>query len=321
MNSHLSKPILSDFETMERFLRGRTPIAASFELAIENLSRHLTTGADEESISAAFLGGVINNYPWCALMSCMDNDGVENCSWAQYKKSGKGNDAEPQSGADFALVLHREDDYVQIAIFQAKKGHLNGKNERVVDVHRISGKSEKKMSQISVLCMKSLHLESVVNPSVKSEIDKLSWVHYLCYYKDEVMCVPMSHLGVVIDHANQGAYGSYLDVTLTSDNSRPWFEVVREGVLNQTAPSWLRMKFEDAKNYLPSLLPLMDVIIVDEGKGGRHLELAKGQPVANRVIKRKDVRRSLKNKFASPAVKSVQPAVKRKSGRGLTPGG
>ncbi|GLQ97619.1 hypothetical protein [Dyella mobilis] len=294
MTSSKDKPILRDFKSVMAFLEKKKPIEAAFELAIDGLAQRLTVEADEESITSAFLGGVISNYPWCALLSSMDDDGLKKCSWAHYKKSGSGVDAEPQSGADFALVMHR-DNFVHVAVFQAKKGHRV--NEKyAVDVHR---KREKEgTSFIQIVALKEAS-EKLAKIALGRDIEPadLGWVHYLCYYQGKVECVQLSKLEDVVEDAKTNTQ-SYMDVFLEERAARPWIKVLMEGMSNGPVDGWLRMNLTVAEKNLPTLLPLMNVIIVEEGRGGRSLKLPSGEKVFDRSINRRGIKQGFEKKFS-----------------------
>lgn len=304
-------------KSVSEFLSRLTPMVAAFEFSVDHLTKMVSVVEGEETITGAFLGAIMAHYPWCAVFG-HDPSPSEYCGWANYSKSGHGEQSESGSGADFALVL-RVGSRVRIAIFQAKKGHrvktckkCKGVPDEdiptvpAVNVYRVrtekvetvvEGKTETVLEtyhypQIDELIKTGIRLtgmsriESQANAIETIKQDGLTWIHYLCYFKGDVVCVPLSGVSAdVVEAARKSEAGA--DVYLTEENSISWVKVLRSGIEESKTDDWLDMTMEDAEQQLPLLLPLMSMVVVDDGTDGRAFRLAGHTPVSEKRVGRR----------------------------------
>jgi hypothetical protein len=152
-------------------------------------------------------------------------------------------------------------------------------------------KKTKRFAQIDQLIHYGIELQKESQrPSAEVDLNHsiLSWVHYLGYFRDEVFCLPLSQ---VPDDSLSAARTSEAksDVILTSTNSVPWSEVLRAALGDGETSHWLPMDFSEAEKNLPLLLPLMSVVVVDDGKGGRAFKLNGNVPVSEKRFFRKSI--------------------------------
>ncbi|WP_233840950.1 hypothetical protein [Dyella sp. 2HG41-7] len=103
------------------------PVEASFCSVAERFKKlKLISQMDEETVTAAFLGGVTASFPLCSLIFGSGQSSEVQCMWGHFHKStGRSSSSDPDTeayrGADFALVIGIDELHVRLAIFQAKK--------------------------------------------------------------------------------------------------------------------------------------------------------------------------------------------------------
>jgi len=107
-----------------------SPVEATFRHVLNQLTGvGMLASCDEETITAALLGGFSAAFPLC--IGIFSADGSPNgkteasnaCAWGQYSKSrtGVARENEADRGADFALVMATGPDHARVALFQAKR--------------------------------------------------------------------------------------------------------------------------------------------------------------------------------------------------------
>jgi len=122
----------------DKLAHGIGPIGAAFCCVAWRLEQvNLISQMDEETVTAAFLGGVTSAFPLCSLVFGSGSDQPVECSWGQFHKSAKGSsdeDSEAHRGADFALVVWLTNEYARVAVFQAKKMEMRGLRRALAEV-------------------------------------------------------------------------------------------------------------------------------------------------------------------------------------------
>ncbi len=117
-------------------LSNRAPeaVEASFRHTLNQLSGNgMLTTMDEETITAAILGGFITSFPICTAAFAPETPPGEpadpttqprpRCAWGQYGKAagGEAKELESRRGADFALIIWDSEEWARVALFQAKR--------------------------------------------------------------------------------------------------------------------------------------------------------------------------------------------------------
>ncbi|MET4675848.1 MULTISPECIES: hypothetical protein [unclassified Luteibacter] len=106
------------------------PVEATFRHVLNQLTGiGMLASCDEETITAALLGGFSAAFPLCTAIfsggqsSESKTDASTTCAWGQYSKSrtGEARDNEADRGADFTLVMATGPDCARVALFQAKR--------------------------------------------------------------------------------------------------------------------------------------------------------------------------------------------------------
>jgi hypothetical protein len=106
------------------------PVEATFRHVLNQLTGiGMLASCDEETITAALLGGFSAAFPLCTAIfsdgpsSDGKTDASATCAWGQYSKSrtGVARENEADRGADFALVMATGPDRARVALFQAKR--------------------------------------------------------------------------------------------------------------------------------------------------------------------------------------------------------
>lgn len=243
----------------------------------------------EETLTGTLLGSLLASNTLLALFTAHLNVSPSQCWWGSYSKyrSKEKDKTEAGSGADFALLTLLETGGARLAIFQAKRGELNGK-EWTFDANRVPQPPKKpgekqRDAQMVVLVETARRLsvlakggtEVVVSrESAKSEmlegkseemtakLQGFDWIHYLIYTAEEPKCIALEHMSsAYIKELNMDR--TKTDVYLTETNCESFAELVLRGS-GADGRGWL--EFEDATvaiSALPHLLPLVPVIVGD----------------------------------------------------------
>jgi len=275
---------------------------------------------DEETITAAVLGGVTATFPVAVARYGSGTGTDDRCSWGSYHKNRTGNEVvnESDRGADFALALWESDDTLRIAVFQAKRGKVRKVNRRYeLDVHRRARKPEagpwrepQMVSLVRSVWMSNIACKlkasgwqdegaatSAVNQVARKEgalalqfaKDQLAtgtWVHYVAYFADGARCIPLSALGENLEQELAADANGVNPVDVTDMDARSFMEVIRAGIPSvnpESAPGWLTVSRTLAEHLLPQLVDIMPVY---EGKsgGGNGLNFGAGIEPVMRVL-------------------------------------
>jgi hypothetical protein len=243
----------------------------------------------EETLTGTLLGSLLASNSLLALFTAHLDVSPSQCWWGSYSKyrSKEMDKTEAGSGADFALLTLLETGGARLAIFQAKRGELNGKTWSF-DANRVPQPPKDKDapqrdSQMVVLVQTARRLAALASggtevvvsrASVKLEMQEgkseevaarmqgFDWIHYLIYTSEEPQCIALEHLS--------GAYIKELEidrtktpVDLTRNNCQLFTDVVLRGG-GADGRGWLEFKdVEVAISALPHLLPLVPVIVGD----------------------------------------------------------
>jgi hypothetical protein len=264
-------------------LESSGPIGAAINIAIKGvLTSGISAKLDEEVTSSALLGALVANYPWCAILCVNDLEDMEECSWSQFRKGGKSKASESHSGADYALVLKKDEFDVRIAVVQAKRGHKNTPGKRFIDVHRKAVEDEAGAVMVQMRRLHNLaHALRGLKPAAigDTNLSLCNFVHYVGYFNDSICAVQLSSL--------KDAYVNELATPA------PWFNDVEVG---KDSPSlaavlldglherkedlvwWVSVTQERAEALLPDLIRIMDVYSFEKGKTGRPLKPKMDRP-------------------------------------------
>lgn len=309
----------------------------------KNLLAHL----DEETLTAGFFGGLASA---TALFVECYGSGIEGrtreCSWGMFKKSRPKAAAaqiagrleqvghEPESGADFALVLWQTHEDALVAIFQAKKPEVG--SEGLLSVHRAANATtgHAQLVVFAAMCwmMRDRTTPTPLYPSIhdalyafrqlssedrKELVNGLVGGHYLIYDDLEPICVPLS----AIDSET-------IEREMENKPSRPiprdrwsgkqtFASLLRNGV-NGVAAGWLPMKRTQIEGLLPHLIGLMDIYEATE-RGGKGLALD-GVPKQTGGTKARASTATQVRKLQRILSGETSPAPGSQSGRGRQPG-
>lgn len=238
-------------------LKEKGPVRAAFRTVVEFLDKSPKVAAlDEESITSFMFGAVaiichelIERYGSGAV----DRD--QTCQLGPYKKSARSPkyDTEAASGADFALVLGEDADWVRMAIFQAKKGtsvkvdssDKVDSNDWEIDVKRRS-KKEERCAQVVALVKTGEHLAKGEEPGAETQaqtearlkdlssddraaiLAQFSWIYYLGYREALPVCLSLDKLPVdAFEHELHKMRGQ----KFVSLNGHPaFFDVINAGL-------------------------------------------------------------------------------------------
>lgn len=257
---------------IERF----SPTEAMFVLAVDGMTNSPMCGLSEESLTANFAGRLAAQYTWA--VECIGNEGDKPALWGEYSKNGQGYDSESKRGADFALVVPVSEQEVKVAIFQAKKA----RNERA-DISQVGSKTAPD-SQLGKLLDT---LRTIASASYISDDDSLSWGHYVFWRETEKFpkSISLAQLDLILSEPNKEYDLSKVD---TSDDDFGSFanlllsvkamEGVGEGEPG-VVEGWLRLGVDEARDFLPALHTLTDVIFADEeGQGGEFANFLNAGP-------------------------------------------
>ncbi|WP_179570863.1 hypothetical protein [Xanthomonas sp. JAI131] len=178
----------------------RSALSATFQLACNGfICSEYFSNADEETTTGALLGAIAATAPWCFQALSQEPD----LNWIRFAKSGNARNAEPSTGADFALILRVTDKLSRLAIFQAKCADSCGN----FSVHQISPEraSQEKIPEPQFIRLMDFarDVENAIQVSEESR-KLLSWVHYIAYEPDAIIATPLSALRAISEH-----YDSY----------------------------------------------------------------------------------------------------------------
>lgn len=267
------------------------PIEAAFTIAMKNTVDSLIAATQsEEVISSVFLGSLIANYPWCALLCDAPDENVEECCWGQYKKNGNDLGTERNSGADYALVIKHSESDVRVAVIQAKRAHRNRSNQYFVDVHRdavlVDGVSHVQMD--SLVKTGKLFLEAAGRTC--NDIRDIHFIHYLGYLESEFRAVSLGYMGDAYKKEMVATPHWYNDFPITKNNSLLFSELLKESLAPKAGDvnSWVSVSQERAEDLLPHLIHIMDVFTVERGRSGKALKPKVQQSKLGKVIDRRD---------------------------------
>jgi hypothetical protein len=254
----------------------------------------------EETLTGTLLGSLLASNSLLSLFTAHLDIPPSQCWWGSYSKyrSKETDKTEAGSGADFALLTLLETGGARLAIFQAKRGELDGETW-IFDANRVPQPSkneskDKRDAQMVVLvetarrlsALASGETEVVVSPeSVKlkllegtseemaAQLQGFDWIHYLIYTAEEPKCIAIEHLSNAYVKELKGKREK-TRIDLTEKNCEPFADVVLHGS-GPDGQGWL--EFEDAAiaiSALPHLLPLVPVIVGDgTGTHGPQLEV------------------------------------------------
>ncbi|NHF68448.1 hypothetical protein [Xanthomonas hortorum] len=252
----------------------------------------------EETLTGTLLGSLLASNTLLALFTAHLDIPHTQCWWGSYGKyrSKVSKTTEAGSGADFALLTLLENGGARLAIFQAKRGELQG-DKWIFDANRIPQKptdegSTPRRAQMVVLAETAKRLEKLADPSSQcirklkpivasslkeqelidsADLNELDWVHYLIYTGTGVRCISLRHLSQ-----------AYLKELLCIRSKTKVFldkncvsleEIVIKGS-GADGQHWLEFAAaQTVIDELPNLLPLVPVLVGDAtGKHGPRLE-------------------------------------------------
>ncbi|MBO9741405.1 hypothetical protein J7432_20940 [Xanthomonas axonopodis pv. begoniae] len=247
----------------------RSPLEASAKLAAKSTEALNQVGRrlDEESLTAAFFGGLAASLPMCVWAFPMDKE--RDYAWMKYDKAA-GDMPESKSGADFCLALKWSEKKVRLAIFQAKSDWSNSYSKNKLNFSQSREENGKKILQLERL-VETASLIGSPSDSGKSATEKMSWVHYLCQFERGLSCVPLSKIATQVNNILSGKEVSK-SVDVTNEISLGFSEVIRDGFA-LSPKYWRNVDFETIEQLpgavrLRELGELMNVFVGDDGSGG-----------------------------------------------------
>ncbi|MBV6783265.1 hypothetical protein KWH04_22125 [Xanthomonas campestris pv. trichodesmae] len=171
-------------------------LSATFQLACHGfICSEYFSNAEEEATTGALLGAIAATAPWCFEAFSQEPD----FNWIRFSKSGNSENAEPSTGADFALILRIEKRLSRLAIFQAKSADKKGN----FSVHQISperaGENKIPEPQFIRLMDFAKNVDKAI-PLTRSSSKLLDWVHYIAYEPDAIIATPLSALRSTSEH-------------------------------------------------------------------------------------------------------------------------
>lgn len=171
-------------------------LSVTFQLACNGfICSEYFSNADEETTTGALLGAIASTAPWCFQALSQEPD----FNWIRFAKSGNARNAEPSTGADFALILRVTDKLSRLAIFQAKCADNYGN----FSVHQISpGRANQDKipePQFIRLMDFARDVENAI-PASEESIKLLNWVHYIAYEPDAIIATPLAALRATSEH-------------------------------------------------------------------------------------------------------------------------
>ncbi|WP_439467936.1 hypothetical protein [Xanthomonas translucens] len=164
--------------------------------AIESLNS-VRQRLDEESVTAALIGCLVASLPLSALARGESESEDYDFSWHHYRKQGSNHDAEPVSGADFALLLALPDGKKRLAIFQAKSDSSKSSKENNLNLSQCREVNGKKVLQLKTLvatARKIIKNNPRQEPGDYTRISSINWVHYFCQHKQGTYTIPLKFI-------------------------------------------------------------------------------------------------------------------------------
>lgn len=274
------------------FVENGTPSYAAYALSFDQVVDAIGGIGDEEATTHAFSGSLLTNFRWASVY-CQTPSEVEECGWIHYSKYGKGHGSEQDSGSDFGLVLKHSEKDVRVAVFQAKNGHANGQHQYFVDIRRDTKNANgKDIPQIQAMIEQGGRIMNDVSSIAYPAVDRglLDWMHYLGYFQDQFVAVPLSKL--TDDEVNDEFFRphSFTDIAITDENHLGFGALLLAGLAPTYSPGsgWYSMSQVQFEKHLPNLVRLAQFYVVEERrKGGRHLTPLKGLRCTHKVIDRR----------------------------------
>jgi hypothetical protein len=277
---------------------------ASLQVATTLISAMSASEKDhEETLTGTLLGSLLASNSLLALFTAHLNIPPTQCWWGSYSKyrSNETDKTEAGSGADFALLTLLETGGARLAIFQAKRGELDGETW-TFDANRVpqlrkNEDSEERKSQMVVLVQTARRLSALASGGTEvvvsrasvefellagkdgetsAQLQGLDWIHYLVYTSESSKCIALEHLSsAYVKELKRKRTKTPVDIT--DNNCEQFVDVVLRGS-GPDGQGWL--EFADAASAisaLPHLLPLIPVIVGDgTGTHGPQLQVQDG---------------------------------------------
>ncbi|MBA5636162.1 hypothetical protein H3H37_03770 [Duganella sp. LX20W] len=243
-------------------LQQLSPTEAMFVLAVDGMTGSPMAALNEESLTANFAGRLAAQYTWA--VECIGNKGGQAALWGEYSKNGQGYDSESKRGADFALVVPISKKEVRVAIFQAKKAR--GEQANIGQ----SGSPTAPEAQWEKLLDTA---GTIAHAAGIPEEESLKWTHYVFWRETGKFpkSISLAHLKAILGDdeskkvdTSADTFGSFADLLLAAKAKGD----IKQGKFAVVA-GWLQLGAKEAKDFLPKLNALTDVIFADEeGQGG-----------------------------------------------------
>jgi hypothetical protein len=237
-----------------------SPTEAMFVLAVDGMTGSPMSGLTEESLTANFAGRLAAQYAWA--VECIGTGGDKAALWGEYSKNGQGHDSESRRGADFALVVPINAQEVKVAIFQAKKARREQVN---------IGQAGSKTAQEPQLDKLFETAKTISLASGIADEASLSWVHYVFWREagNYPKSISLAQLEPILQDpakvdTSHTAFGSFADLLLAVKTKKD----IAQGTPAVVA-GWLLLGIDEARDFLPKLHALTDVIFADEEGEGR----------------------------------------------------
>ncbi|QGZ42513.1 hypothetical protein IP92_04714 [Pseudoduganella flava] len=200
------------------------------------------------------------NFTFCATGLKDPNSAA--ALWGHYTKGGAGKRSESATGADFALVIP-VGKRCRVAIVQAKitDGGTASLYQEGTDNH--PAEQMDKLYALGRYWMRELGMDE------KCAGD---WMHYLLWTKTIPRALTLNQ--AMQDNTGKGRnvevkkYGSFATLALAACAPEAFGDktLVHKG--------WLELDMREATTRLPDLLPIVDVVLADQGGGGAALAKA-----------------------------------------------
>ena len=250
-----------------------------------------TTRLDEETLTGAMIGALVSAHPMSAASYPADPETA--IRWSSYTKHGGKTDSERNSGADFALVLALPDGRLRLAIFQAKSdwSASSTKNTLVVGQIKQSPEVKDEAGRIIRRSQRRNQVEALVKAGNaiqfkedgRLSVQNLTWVHYLCQFKDGVRAVALSD--IEDDVRSSITLRKEVRVRLNTEDGTGLDKLLEEGCV-AGGIGWLEISSLDGGALptpidLSALIQLMPVVVGREGAAGPGLKLGPNVVVGN----------------------------------------
>ena len=327
---------VSPVEVLLNAIRSGNPLDAAMSLALEQvLGAGLPLRTDEETTTAAFLGALIANLSWTTQACPAQNDAIREASWSVHRKSQGEGPTESRTGVDFGLAIKHSENDVRLALFQAKRGHRDSVHRYYVDVRRppkdVDGTTATQMMRLvetglTISQKDKRKLDPKLVDAIPPKYDVLSpldWVHYLGFFAREFRAIPLKHCGHAwLEERSRSESRSFNDVELTVRNSVRLQRLMAAALQDKPTRSkgWISLTQVDLNRFLPDLVPIMDVYVVDDGRSDWPLQLLtkptagfQDQQLDRRSLEgeRKQIRAEMEANLAEKAKPAYQKKLKR----------